>query len=499
MKHLIIRADGSSRIGTGHLMRTLALAQAWRDVGGTATLITHRSSPPSLTARWDREDIHVERIADEPGSPADVVRTVGVAQDADTVAVVLDGYRFGTDFHDAVRAAGFPLLVIDDLAHLTRYSATWVLNQNLHATEDMYAGRVPATSLLMGPRYALLRRELRNRPPTRTFAAPPIHLLVTMGGADPSNMTAEVIRALASLSSMCGQVLIGPLNSHRASIEGVAREAGFEVVPDPHDVAPLFDWADLAVSAAGSTVLELCARGVPTILVAITDAQMPITDGLVRGGLALPGGSHSNWKPQRLVSQVELLMGETTTRRRMSNAVQELVDARGVERIVALLSDSSISALRPATDADRELIWQWANDPDTRAASFQSDAITWETHCEWFTRQQADPAALLLIGLDSREAPMGFVRFSNIDAEIADISINLAPDHRGLGGGATLIRRACRYLFDQSTLKRIRALVKPANIASQRSFLRAGFSGAGATDVAGAPAIVMIQTRGDLP
>ena len=97
----------------------------------------------------------------------------------------------------ALKAAGRKLLVVDDTGHAGVYAADLVLDQNAHATEKLYQCREPYSKLLLGSRYALLRREFRPwREWKREIAPVARKVLVTVGGTDPDNLTVRVMRAL---------------------------------------------------------------------------------------------------------------------------------------------------------------------------------------------------------------------------------------------------------------------------------------------------------------
>ena len=139
---LVVRADGGPGVGVGHLARCLALTQAWVDWGGRATLVS--SSPPAAWAdRYRSEGVTVR----EPGEPV---------EDGFDWAV-LDGYRLGTDDEELVAKAARRLLVIDDHGTGGDRGADLVVDQNLGATAAPYEAEA-----LLGPRYALLRREFRS-------------------------------------------------------------------------------------------------------------------------------------------------------------------------------------------------------------------------------------------------------------------------------------------------------------------------------------------------
>lgn len=193
---VVFRVDASTQIGTGHVMRCLALAQAWQDTQGQPIFIT--ANPiPALEERLKSEGMKVVHLAAEPGSLADAQETAALAHQFEANWVVVDGYQFGSEYQQTIKNSGLNLLFIDDYGHAEHYYADVVLNQNISAEEEWYQHREPYTQLLLGTRYTLLRREFwqwqgwqRTVPPVAK------KVLVTLGGADPDNVTLKVIQSL---------------------------------------------------------------------------------------------------------------------------------------------------------------------------------------------------------------------------------------------------------------------------------------------------------------
>ena len=155
---IVCRADASAAMGAGHVMRTLALAQAWHDLGHGVVFVM-APTDVALEARLAGEGFEVMRLAAPAGSAADAAETSAVVRDRGAAWIVLDGYQFDADYQARLTEGAARVAVVDDYAHAGRYAAAVVVNPNFYARADLYANRDRATRLLMGPRYALLRRE----------------------------------------------------------------------------------------------------------------------------------------------------------------------------------------------------------------------------------------------------------------------------------------------------------------------------------------------------
>jgi UDP-2,4-diacetamido-2,4,6-trideoxy-beta-L-altropyranose hydrolase len=287
-------------VGVGHLGRSLAVAQAWGTRGGEALFLTDEALP----AGWP------ERIA-AASATVDAWERLG---DPGVDAWLVDGYRFPTTLHTQLRR-GAPVAVVDDHASLGRYDADLVVDHNLGASEADYEPIAPGARLLLGPSYALLRQELVGAlgaaPRDRT--APPSSLLVALGGEPTDELLGLVEPALDEARSRGLQV---------------DRLAGMV------DVSSALARADVAVSAAGTTALELCAFGVPAVLVAAVPNQHRGARRYGQAGVALDAGDLGVTTGAAVRSALVTLLDEPERRHHQSTIGRQLVDGRGADRLV---------------------------------------------------------------------------------------------------------------------------------------------------------------------
>ncbi len=346
---LLIRADASTRTGTGHVMRCLALAQAWREAGGTVSF-AQAQSLPSLLARLEHEEIPVLPLEADPGSPADATQTIALAQQVGADWLVADSYHFGGDYQQRLKEAGLSLLIVDDYGHAEYYRADIILNQNISAHEEMYAKRNTATRLLLGPRYAMLRSEFW---PWRGWQREVLPLarrvLVTMGGSDPDNVTHMVIQALHHLqekndvdavdarvdATIEATVVVGGSNPHFEMLTSAARDMpSVQVVQNVNDMPQRMAWADVAIAAGGSTNWELAFMGLPTMTIILAENQSPIAEHLHRWGVVHNLGWYSELAPTTIAHALEALLPDAARRGEMARRGRELVGGGGGERRV---------------------------------------------------------------------------------------------------------------------------------------------------------------------
>ena len=344
-KAVLIRADANAQIGAGHVMRCLALAEAWKDEGGMAIFITS-SEDQNLRDRLKARGIEMVAISSEAGHWTDAKKTAEHAAKISASWVVLDGYHFKADYQKFLKDSGHRLLLIDDDGCANHYYADILLNQNVHAHEDLYTNKESYTKLLLGSRYVLLRHEfLKWKVWKRKIPQRAKKILITLGGGDPSNVTLKVIQALqkvAEKSRIEADVIVGMNNPHlgdlRSSLEGSFLPICLET--NVKDMPTLMIGADMAVSAGGSTCWELAFMGVPDITIVLAENQRPIAESLHTLGASMNLGWHENLSIPQIAQSIQLLVGDESVRKQMREKGQGLIDGLGASRIVLeLLKD----------------------------------------------------------------------------------------------------------------------------------------------------------------
>lgn len=485
---LVIRADANTQIGTGHVMRCLALAQAWQDGGGHA-IFAMAMEAQALEARLKSERMGVIRLLPQAGSVEDALQTADMVQKMGASWIVVDGYYFGADYQHIIKDSGLRLLLIDDNGHADYYYADIVLNQNIYAHESLYPHREPHTRLLLGTCYVLLRQEfLRWRGWKREIPGVARKVLVTLGGGDPENVTLKVIQALrrVAVDGLEAVVLVGGSNPYYGELRSAVRHLPFAIRLERNvtNMPELMAWADVAVSAGGSTCWELAFMGLPNLALILADNQHPITERLGEIGVAVNLGWPQNLSAVEIAKAITKLLIAPGTRAEMARRGRELVDGEGAAR-VAMCIMGKMLRLRQVREEDCRLLWEWANDPEVRASAFSSDPIPWEEHVQWFMHKLHESSCLLLVALDEQDIPVGQVRLDVKDDGKAEIDVSIDRGKRGLGYGSLLIDMAVEEAFRVTPIQAVHAFIKPHNEGSIRAFEKAKFKRLGTETMRG--------------
>jgi len=151
--------------------------------------------------------------------------------------------------------------------------------------------------------------------------------------------------------------------------------------------------------------------------------------------------------------------------------------------------------IRRASSADCKLLWEWANDPEVRSASFSSQYISWNEHVAWFTRKMSDPNCHLYLIMSENSEAIGQVRFELERPDLAVVSISMAKDKRSRGYGTQALELALKQFNNLTDVRQVIAYVKPDNSRSIRTFEKAGFAKAVERSVKGQHALELVWKR----
>jgi UDP-2,4-diacetamido-2,4,6-trideoxy-beta-L-altropyranose hydrolase len=343
--HLYIRADADTKIGTGHIMRCIALGQAWQDHGGKVTFISHCETV-ALRQRIINEGFDFISVENSYSDSNDLSQTLAYLKHLSPTWLVLDGYYFTPDYQKSIRDAGIRLLVIDDMSHLSHYHADIILNQNIHGLDLNYCCDED-TTLLLGTRYVLLRREfLKYRDFKRQVPERAKNILVTLGGGDPDNVTLKVIEAIKLLNGpdLEVKIVIGPSNPHVAEIKNslLSTLCHMHCIENAGNMPELMIWADLAISGGGSTCWELSFMGLPNIVLILAENQRRIAEGLNDAGVAVNLGWCNKVTDDNIAEAIEGMIKDKEIQRKMSLLGQELVDGYGSGKICEIIKEETV-------------------------------------------------------------------------------------------------------------------------------------------------------------
>ena len=327
-KVAVLRADASSSIGVGHVMRSLSLGEALIDEGFGVELVSYELAP-SLQSLATSCGIEVVELTCAPRSSEDAqfVLTRNAA------IVVVDGYEFSREFFASLELSDTFFAVIDDNAETNALSPNAVINQNPHAAASMYAHMKGNPKLLLGLQYAMVRKEVCEvaalHLPTREG-----EVFVAMGGADFLGLTGPIVEALAETGLQI-RVAVGHANTQREHVQKLADQHGHVTLIEQQDYVSSLASAHVAVLAAGSSLWEACAVGTPSIGLVVADNQVASANAAAKLGFTRVIDCRKSFSVEAVKREIEAcILGGTSA---MRGAALSIGIAGGASKVASEL------------------------------------------------------------------------------------------------------------------------------------------------------------------
>ncbi|UCZ86760.1 UDP-2,4-diacetamido-2,4,6-trideoxy-beta-L-altropyranose hydrolase [Pseudomonas sp. L5B5] len=482
---VLIRADASPAIGSGHVARCLTLARvlrrqgaevafACRDLPGhrLATLQAEGFATFQLPGLYPGEqpEAGIETLLPWQADIAALGEALGTCPGFDWVLV--DHYALDHRWQAAARLWAPRIAAIDDLAN-RRHAADLLLDQNCSGTAQAYDGlHDPACRTLFGPRFALLREEFRR--PAITIRPRALRVLVNFGGFDAAGQTYKAMQALADMQALQVDFVAGSANPDWQAMQALsAGKENWRLHSYVENFAELMASADVCLGAGGGTSWERAVLGLPTLCITVAGNQELNARLLAEAGCHLYLGPCARVSVQQIRQALALLLDNPGLRHSLAAHGRQRVDGLGVERVAAALF-TPVLRLRPATLDDARLLFDGRQAESVRRWSRQPEALDWPAHVRWLQACLADPERRLLIA-ELADGPVGVLRYDREGLEV-EVSVYLFAARFGLGWGRALLERGEAWLAQYwPEVERLRAHVMAENQVSLALFRRAGY------------------------
>lgn len=356
------RADASIQIGTGHVMRCLTLAdeltrqghECWficrEHPGHLGDLIVSKGHNLTLLPASTDTPPPQNRSASEDYASwlcvpwqEDANQTLDAISTLNPDWLVVDHYALDAQWERTLSSAVDKIMVIDDLANRPHECAL-LLDQNLGRVASDYDGLLPAEcKRMIGPRYAMLRPEfaaLREQSLSRRKNPELKRILISLGGVDRTNVTGQVLTALAHSSLPAStelDIIMGASAPYLDEVSQQAAQLPFKatVSVNVQDMAERMCFADLSIGAAGGTSWERGCLGLPAVLVVLAENQVPGAKALEAAGAARMIGV-----PALVATIFPSIFAELSNSIwlvRMSKAAANITDGHGVFSVVSIM------------------------------------------------------------------------------------------------------------------------------------------------------------------
>lgn len=339
--NILIRTDAIN-IGTGHVIRCLALADELRQRGANVSFICRIETGNLIQYIYDKCYKVYPLPADiDFNVDCELTQNILKIENEPWHWLIIDHYGIDISWELKLRDLVNKIMVIDDLSN-RQHDCDALLDQNYSDDVNRYNDLVPNNCIqLLGPSYALLRPQFLDVRKRIDGSSKEVKkILVFMGGVDPDNATGKALRAVKMLDipNLAVDVVIGPSNPFRNEIEKLASSmknttCHFEV----DNMANLMAAADIGIGAVGSTTWERSCLGLPTIVMVLSENQSSVAQHLDKIGAVINLGPNEKVSENGIRTAVERLINDPDKRRNMSLKGQSISDGRGVERVASVI------------------------------------------------------------------------------------------------------------------------------------------------------------------
>tara|TARA_B110000046_G_C13005500_1_gene404248 strand:- start:1500 stop:2591 length:1092 start_codon:yes stop_codon:yes gene_type:complete len=356
--HVAIRVDASIQIGTGHFMRCLTLAEALKQYGAQVCFVSYELQEYLCDLLNEKSIglislLHEERhgliMNDlthshwlDTSQLDDATESIQALSDRAWDLLVVDHYSLDVIWETQLRKVAKRIMVVDDIAD-RQHNCDILLDQNYFSTMAFrYKDKVPkGCALLLGPDYALVRKEFRSLHKQVKIRTEPLkRILVFFGGIDALNYTECTIEVLTTIpiEGLHVDVVIGEQHPCREQIELACADNKFHCYVQTEEIAELMALADLSIGAGGSATWERCCLGLPSLIVSLADNQNEIAKAVDSLGAALYLGSHKIANAAYIQKAIIELANNKEHLRALSETAYSIVDGLGSDRLCEVLA-----------------------------------------------------------------------------------------------------------------------------------------------------------------
>lgn len=346
--NILIRADASIDIGTGHIMRCLTLADEFQKHNCNVTFVCREESGHLGEKIKEREHSVLFINKDEYRSDSngntesywekDFEETNKILENQNFDWAVIDHYKLDYRWEEKIRSKVDKVMVIDDLVD-RKHTCEILLDQTFGRNVSEYNHLLPEyCQILTGTTYALIRPEFsecRESSLARRKYSEIKQLLISLGGVDKNNVTTEILKHLvnSSLPEDCTiKILLGTTSPWYDSVNQEAQKLKWdvEVLVDPDQIPHILAESDLAIGAAGSSAWERCALGLPTLMIMLADNQKDIAFVLSQCNAVILVNEVSE-----INEQIDLLLSDRDKLINIGKSASEICKGDGVYTVSA--------------------------------------------------------------------------------------------------------------------------------------------------------------------
>ena len=336
-----IRTDANKTIATGHVMRCMTIADEAIKLGKDVIFFVADEDSASFVIKRGFTCEILGSSWENPVNETDKLSELIKKHEVDTV--LFDSYSFDAGYFEKLRTVcDSKFVYMDDLC-AQKMPVDTIINYNIYANDLGYEDKYDKnTSLLLGPIYAPLREQFGEVYEKKCSI--PSNVLVCAGGGDVADILYDILSGIESepaLKKVDFHVVIGNMSDNEKDLMRLAFCSDkIFIHRNVTRMAELMSKCDLAVSASGTMLTELCCMKVPTIEFAIADNQLKNAKYYGEHGIMIAAGDIRENKEaviRRIVYETAQLISDKKKLADLRAGMEGICDGLGAKRIAEAL------------------------------------------------------------------------------------------------------------------------------------------------------------------
>lgn len=337
---IFFRADGNEKIGTGHIMRCMSIAEEFISKGESCAFILAQDTFKGYIEEKGCDTYILN--SDYTDMRGEIKKLCSLIDRKNPDMIIVDSYYVTPEYLHSLNDI-CKTVYIDDMLKFP-YEVDCIINYNIYGDMERYNDlyynsntEMPMT--LVGSKYTPLRNEFKKIE-KRKIELDVKRVLFSAGGADPEHMTRRLVKYIQkNPNRYIFDIVVGTANTDLDEIIKMSDGEKIVVHSNVKNMSLLMMQCDVAVSAAGTTLYELCACGIPTITYILADNQINSANAFESCGVMKLLGDirKQSGIEEKIISKIDALAGDKTAREKMSKSMQTLVDGQGTRRIADML------------------------------------------------------------------------------------------------------------------------------------------------------------------
>lgn len=280
MKNILIRADSSSIMGTGHVMRNLVLAKQF--IGDNITFASQDL------------DGNINHKIKEAGYKLELLESHEIEELSNLIKkesielIVIDHYAIDAEYEKELKTQNPKLKIFSLDDTYEKHHCDILLNHNIYADAKKYKNLVPnSCELRCGVKYTLIRDEFIREKAKKPYKSKEkkIRVFLAMGGADTQNLNPKILKVLKKLNHIAVYVVTTTANKNLKELKkNIKNKKWITLHVNTNKMAKLLRKSDFAIITPSVTANEVYFMQKPLIAIQIADNQREMYKFLKKNG-----------------------------------------------------------------------------------------------------------------------------------------------------------------------------------------------------------------------